>query len=188
MITKGIIEELISPYEVKVRIPTLDRVTTSSLATSTENLNIATICTLPNCYINLQVGDVVFVGFEDNTYYKAVILGHLSREAAQPYVDITVGNFIAKTSVTLPRATTIGTISSEELQSLKGAKDNLQNQIDNILERLEIIKEYINNKSDKEEDNNDNSQEDNPTTGDESLEDDQLTDNNEESTEETNKE
>ena len=40
MITKGIIEAVLSPYEVKVRIPTLDSVRASSLSTSTENLKI----------------------------------------------------------------------------------------------------------------------------------------------------
>ena len=88
MITKAIVEEVLTPYQVRVRIPILDRVSSSELSTPTEELNIATICSLPNCYINVQKGDIVFVGFEDNTYRKAVILGHLSREACITYSDI----------------------------------------------------------------------------------------------------
>lgn len=140
MITKGIIEELISPYEVKVRIPTLDRSRTSSLATSTENLNTATVCSLPNCYINLQVGDVVFVAFEDNTYHEAVILGHLSREGAtMPYADITFGKLISNEMAKLPENTTIGNVTAIELKHLEGIKDNLQKQINNIIDRLDLI-------------------------------------------------
>lgn len=140
MITKGIIEEIVSPYEVKVRIPILDRSTTSSLSTSTENLNTATICSLPNCYINLQIGDVVFVGFEDNTYYKAVILGHLCRESdTLPYADVTLGALKAKRSARLPQETYIGSVTATELQHLTGLRDNLQRQIDNLTDKLDKL-------------------------------------------------
>ena len=102
MITKAIVEEIISPYEVRVRIPLIDRQDNTTLATKTEDLNIATICSLPNCYCNPQVGDVVFVGFEDNTYYKVVILGYLSREAMTPtYSDITFNNLVVKNKTEL---------------------------------------------------------------------------------------
>ena len=39
MITKAIVEEVISPYQVRVRVPILDRSKKSSLSTKTENLN-----------------------------------------------------------------------------------------------------------------------------------------------------
>ena len=140
MITKGIIEAVLSPYEVKVRIPTLDSVRASSLSTSTENLNTATICTLPNCYTNLKVGDVVFVGFEDNTYYKAVILGHLVRDSGDlPYADVKFGNLVARTSAKLPQETKIGNVTSKELSSLQGTRDNLQKQLDNIHDKIDSL-------------------------------------------------
>ena len=144
MITKGIIEEIISPYEVRVRIPTLDRDKSSSVCTSTENLNIATICTLPNCYVNLQIGDVVFVGFEDNTYYKAVILGHLCREAqSTTYADINIGNIAVKYSAKLPSETHIGDLRSTELHQLLGVKDNVQKQIDMLMDKVDLLEEKL---------------------------------------------
>lgn len=144
MITKGIIEEVLSPYEVRIRIPTLDRDKSSSLSTSTEHLNIATICTLPNCYVNLQVGDVVFVGFEDNTYYKAVVLGHLCREAEYTtYMDLNIGNLIVNSSAKLPSETSIGELSSIDLSQLKGVKDNLQKQIDMLQDKVSILEEQL---------------------------------------------
>lgn len=140
MITKGIIEDIVSPYEVKVRIPLLDRSSTSSLSTATENLNSATICTLPNCYMNLQIGDIVFVGFEDNTYYKAVILGHLSREAStSTYVDLSMRNLTVLDSAKLPSSTSIGELTAEKIQDLIGLKDILQQQIDELLKRIEKL-------------------------------------------------
>lgn len=145
MITKAFIEEIISPYEVKVRIPVLDRVTSSSLSTSKENLNVATICSLPNCYINPQVGDVVFVGFEDNTYYKAVILGHLSRQSmTNTYPDMNIRNLEVIASAKLGSDTSIGEVTPSNIQHLKNTKDNLQRQIDNLSERLEKIETMLN--------------------------------------------
>lgn len=140
MITKAIVEQIMSPYEVKVRIPLLDRTTMSSLSTSTENLNLATICTLPNCYTNIQVGDVVFVGFEDNTYYKAVVLGHLAREAmSDTYADVIFNSIDVRETVRLSSDTSIGEVTSSNISQLQGARDNLQKQIDNLQEQLDKL-------------------------------------------------
>lgn len=132
MITKAIVEEVLSPYQVRVRVPLLDRATHTPLATKTENLNVATICTLPNCYINVQVGDVVFVGFEDNTSYKAVILGHLSKEATTTYADMILNSLEVTTKTKLSSDTSIGDITPLEISYLHGLSDNIQNQIDSL--------------------------------------------------------
>lgn len=136
MITKAIVEEIISPYEVRVRIPLLDRQKNTTLSTKTEDLNIATICTLPNCYCNPQVGDIVFVGFEDNTYYRVVILGYLCKEAMTPtYSDITFNSLQVKSSASLPEETTIGNVTSSELAKLEGVRESIQKQLDNLKEQ-----------------------------------------------------
>ena len=145
MITRAIVEQIISPYEVRIRIPLLDGASYSPLSTKNNSLNNATICSLPNCYPNIQVGDVVFVGFEDNTYYKAVILGHLSREAmTETYADVSLGNVDIKTSASLPRDTTIHEIGYAELSCLSGVKDNLQKQIDALQQEISRIYDQLN--------------------------------------------
>ena len=144
MITRGIVEEIVSPYQVKVRIPLLDRAHDSPLSTSTESLNTATICCLPNCYMNMQVGDVVFVGFEDNTYYKAVILGHLSREVmSNTYSDVNLGTLTVISGADLPQSTTIGNVSSTEISRLSGVTENIQKQIDYLKDQLETLSARI---------------------------------------------
>ena len=145
MITRAIVEEIITPHQVKVRIPVLDRAANAPMSTDNKNLNIATICTLPNCYANLQVGDVVFVGFEDNTYYKAVVLGHLSREAmSETYADVVFGSLTAHGTVQLSAATTIGEVTSEELSQLRGASKNIQQQLNDLKNDIAIIYEKLN--------------------------------------------
>ena len=147
MITKAIVEEIISPYQVRVRIPLLDRMQTAPLATDSSNLNIATICSLPNCYPNVNVGDVVFVGFEDNTYYKAVVLGHLCREAmSETYADVTFSSLTARGPVTLPVETTIGDVNPYELSRLQGVSENIQQQINSLKDDILNIYEKINAK------------------------------------------
>lgn len=145
MITKAIVEEIISPYQVRIRIPLFNRTVDSALATKTEELNIATICTLPNCYVNLQVGDVVFVGFEDNTTYRAVVLGHLSREAASSTcADLVLNSLIVNGSTQLSSSTSIGNVNSTELSCLQGVTDNIQRQLDSLKEQQRrLLKEVF---------------------------------------------
>lgn len=140
MITKAIVEEIISPYQVRIRIPLLDGVLASPMSTKQDSLNTATICTLPNCYMNIQVGDIVFVGFEDNTYYKAVVLGHLSREAmTDTYADVTFRNLQILDSATLPTETSIGDITFSEFSKLAGISENIQKQINMLKDDISII-------------------------------------------------
>lgn len=80
MITKAYIEEVISPYQMKVRMPIFDKPSGVNLCTNNENLSIATICCLPNIIPQYNVGDVVFVAFEDNNLSTPVILGVLYAE------------------------------------------------------------------------------------------------------------
>lgn len=139
MITKAIVEEVLSPYQVRIRIPLLDRPAFTPLAAKTEELNVATICTLPNCYLNIQVGDIVFVGFEDNTAYKAVILGHLCREATTTYASMAVDSLDVKSHAALPFDTTIGSITATELNYLYGTTGNIQGQLNALAKRLEKL-------------------------------------------------
>ena len=141
MITRAIVEELINAHQVKVRIPIFDASKDASLNTDPASLCVATICTLPNFLINVQVGDVLFVGFEDNTTYKAVVLGYLSRNnQSDTLTDIEVKDLFCEGRCSLSSNTSIGEISPSELAQLKGVRDNLQNQIDLLSEKLENLR------------------------------------------------
>ena len=75
MITRGIIEEKISPYKFKVRIPIFDRAKEDSIKTSTKDLSIATASVPKGVLNNLDVEDVVFIAFENNDIGMPVIIG-----------------------------------------------------------------------------------------------------------------
>lgn len=129
MVTKAIVEEIVDKYRIKVRIPILDRTSSSSIHTSTENLNTATICTLTHCDPNMRPGDIVFVAVDDRD--EVVILGWLYREKqTESFCDLSLSELKVNRSVELPSETTIGQISSSELSTLKGVNTNIQEQID----------------------------------------------------------
>lgn len=148
MITKAIVEALVDRHKVRVRIPILDRVSSSNVHTKTEDLNIATICTLPSCHPNLQPGDVVFVAFEDSDQRNAVVLGHLYRQnMTDTYSDIVLNSLKVNGECTLTKDTTIGNISYTQLSTLTGIKDNIQNQLNSTNEKVDttyhLLKEEI---------------------------------------------
>ena len=80
MIKKGIVEEIIDQYSVRVRIPQFHGIKGSAGATKTEEILPATICTVPNININFRINDIVIVGFENDDFSKPLILGALYAE------------------------------------------------------------------------------------------------------------
>ena len=127
MITKGIVEEVLTNYSIKVRLPILDSIEGTRDATPTSDLSEAIVCVAPNSEINFTVGDIVIVGFEDNDDSKPIILGFLSKESGN---TSSISNNLSKLNVNvsakLPRDTSIGNVSSQDISMLQGAKFNIQ--------------------------------------------------------------
>ena len=141
MILKGIIESIIDTYTVKVRIPLLHRIPSSAQYVELNDLPEASICTLPNTYLNLQIGNVVLVAFENDDKNKPVVIGHLftntpnSTSCSPQFSSLTVEN-----DTVLSANTTIGEVSSFELAQLQGVDGNIQKQLDSITDTLENFK------------------------------------------------
>lgn len=140
MLSKGIIEELLTPTLVRVRIPIIHKLKNVPNGTPTSELGTAIICTLPNCTPNLKVDDVVIVGFEDNDYGKPIIFGVLfTGEPDGTLSDLKLGSLEVVTETVLSTNTTIGKIKYEELSKLSGLTDNVQSQINLINEKIDKI-------------------------------------------------
>ena len=108
MITKGIVEEIVDNYFVKVRIPVLDKAQNALQSTPTHNLPTATVCTIPNCRPNLRQGDIVFVGFEDNSLIQPIILGCLYKEnLTNSLIDLNVNSLNVAVDTKLSKNTSI---------------------------------------------------------------------------------
>ncbi len=143
MITKGIVEELVDIYRIRVRIPLIDRTPQSSLHTSTENLNVALVCTLPGCDPNIKPGDVVFVAIDDTLEQEAIILGYLYRSKdTETYCDLVLNELTVKSKVTLPFETYIGNTTGKDISNLSGTRDNVQKQLDELKKQVDFLIEH----------------------------------------------
>lgn len=144
MITRAIVEQVIDSFHVKIRVPSIDRVQSSNLHTSTENLNTATYAGVPGCEVNLQPGDVVIVhiGAED-----ATILGYLYRnESINKRSSFNLESLNVSDTVNLPFQTSIGDVTSNDISKLVGVKDNIQYQIDILKKEIETLKTFVKEK------------------------------------------
>ena len=142
MITKGIVEQIVDDYTYKVRLPLYDGITSAPTFTSTDDLNIATVNCPPNCRYNLHIGDIVFVGFEDNDMGKPIILGFLySDKSMSTSCDLTLNSLIVKVNTKLSDDTSIGEVSSQDIRNLVRTKGNIQQQIDLLSKRIKELEE-----------------------------------------------
>lgn len=140
MITKAIVEEVLTPYSARVRVPIFDAIADAKDATETQFLSVCAVCGLPKQDNTLSVGDIVYVSFEDNDISKPVVVGHLVYEQESPnYVDLTVRLFTATSTTKLNEDTYIGEILPKEIKTLSGIKGNIQKQLDMLEERIKKL-------------------------------------------------
>lgn len=144
MITKAIIEKIISNRSYKVRIPILDKIQSASL--SNDSLQTAYVSSQLNNGMNLTVGDIVFIDFEDNSHFSPVILGTLyTSNNLKSNPDIDFNSLEVSNSATLPSDVFIGDdITYENIVCLKNSEKNIQLQLDELLNSLEEYKEKLN--------------------------------------------
>ena len=116
----------------------------SNSFTNNEDLNVAIVCTLPGCDPNIKVGDVVFVSLEETEEDRAVILGYLYRtKKTETLCDMLLSKLNVANVAVLPEDTTIGNVSSFELQQLSGIRGNVQLQITQLQEQIARLTQLI---------------------------------------------
>ena len=77
---KGIIETIETSFTYKVRIPVYHKIKNAVAYTPVEDLPIATVCTSPGVLPIYQIGDIVWIDFENDELGLPVITGLLYRE------------------------------------------------------------------------------------------------------------
>ena len=143
MITKAIVEDVIDRYNIKIRIPSLDRTPRSSVRTLSDNLDVAIICTLPHFDLKIQRGDIVIVAWEE-TEEEPIILGYLYRsKMTDTYVDCILSSVHVNNNAHLPHDTFIGDVMNHEIHQLTGIRANIQKQIDELQAKLIQLEEKI---------------------------------------------
>ena len=131
MITKAVIEQILNKHSVRIRIPILDKVINASTGIPVDNYQTASECVLPNFCYNFNIGDIVFIDFEENNMDSPVILGYLTNTSKQR-TDGTLLSINVEGGSVLPADTSIGNVTKKELSFLKDTNTNIQNSIDGI--------------------------------------------------------
>ena len=140
MITKGVVEEIVSPFSIRVRIPSIDRIATSTIHTAANNLREAIVSALPGVVLHLAVGDVVIVDIPDTSNSSGTILGYLYRQETKEFkCDALFDTLSVQSSSMLPKKTSIGEVTPSEIGCLRGVTTNIQKQLNDLLERIERL-------------------------------------------------
>ena len=133
MLTKGYIQAVLSPHSVRVRLPVFNKVENVQGATPVEELATAPICTLPHFIQNPQIGDIVFVDFEEDQYSHPVILGYLSVDNNRPnFVSATLEDLTTLGKTRLGTDTNIGEINYKNIATLKGMEKPITEEFNSV--------------------------------------------------------
>lgn len=125
--TRAIIESKVDNYHYKIRIPLLNKLSSSIGATPTSELATATLSVLPGNSPSFKTGDIVYVAFEEGDTSKPVILGSLLNDAAYRVAsDIHTNSLIVDVNAELPADTQIGQVSADSISYLQGLSLNAQ--------------------------------------------------------------
>ena len=136
MIRRAIVEQVVSPFRVKVRIPEVDRAKKSSQHISTDELDELTVCVPAGWHPNFQIGDVVIVSYDVFSPDESVIIGFLYKENLESVSELDITQLIVSSYANLPKNTVIGDVTANQLHSLTGVRDNIQKQLDSLQEQI----------------------------------------------------
>ena len=139
---RAIIEQRIDNYHYKVRIPLINKFSSSVGATPSNELAIATVAASPGSFPYFKSGDIVYIDYEETDTNKPVIVGSLYNDLSSNInSDSKVDSLTVGVNVNLPKDTQIGDISASNLQQLRGLTNNVQNAIDRLNDNTNEISE-----------------------------------------------
>mgnify|MGYP003318749230 CR=1 FL=1 len=128
MITKAYIKgKVANSNKYSVRVPLFE----NSLIRQ-QYIMEATLITTPGTYNSYNIGDVVYVSFEEDSYEKCVILGLMSKEGIEdnePRGYSLVNTLKVSNKVTLPKNTKIVDIDYDTLKQLINRVQNLEDEV-----------------------------------------------------------
>ena len=115
---KAIIESNSLDNQYRVRIPKYHKLRGVSTATPTESLPYATICCQPGIVPSYEIGDIVYVDFENDNISYPVIFGKLLRQedTQLSWSDIKTRSLKVDVDTTLSEETKIGNINYNDIQ------------------------------------------------------------------------
>lgn len=133
MIERGLVEQIVDDYHVKVRIPVFNKGANANGATPTSELQVCPIMCAPGVLPALKVGDMVIVGFEHDSLGSPVVLGLFFNSRSSTTVgNMESGTLNTRVAATLPSNTTIGEVTPQMIRNLVGVRTNVQLELDRL--------------------------------------------------------
>lgn len=93
----------------------------------------ATVAVCPGLTPIYEAGDMVFVCIEDNRLDSPVIMGALSTSTLKSLSDARFNSLEVTGDTVLSKDTTIGEVEPKNIEHLKGTRDFIQKQFDDIM-------------------------------------------------------
>ena len=140
MITKAKIESISDDSKyATIRIPMYNKASTAVGATQSNHLNSAPIVALPGITPKYQVGDTVYVAFEDDDISQPVILGNLVSAATTSTSNIKVHSIEATMDIHMPPKINLGNTEYKEIDI-----NTLIRKLNEATKKIEKLEEQIN--------------------------------------------
>lgn len=136
MVVRGLVEAISDNTHVKVRIPKINKSENAIGATPSSELATAVISTPPGYSPKIKRGDAVIVAFENDDESSPVILGLLFNPNNKTKADAVLDSLQVAVNAVLPVETTIGELSSDNIATLIGIRENIQIQLDRIVNNI----------------------------------------------------
>ena len=133
MITKGVITSIpttVDGNKYGVRLPFFE----SATIDADEIIYEATLSEAPGIKQGYSIGDVVYCSFEDNDYGRPVIIGKLFAAGLDNVgAELSVENIDVTGSASLPKRTTIGDATEQDVANIVDIKNKVSKFGDNVL-------------------------------------------------------
>ena len=143
--TRAIIEGMVDDFHYRVRIPLLNKIAAAIGSTPIEELAIATLAVAPGISPKFRNGNIVFVEFEEGDTSKPVIVGSLFNTLESSVVsDAQFDSLIVNVNTELPRDTSIGDVTDDNIAFLEGLSTNVQYEIDKNKKEHDEFRNQIN--------------------------------------------
>lgn len=141
MVTRGIVQKVISETEVQVKVPMFGMIEEEEDEAQVNELPIARICTTPGCHPNFKKDDIVLISIEDNDLNTVMIMGRLIPDDKSVGTSVaTFENLLVEKDTVLSKNTQIGDVLAENIAHLEGSEYNLQEQLNtNMNQKIEFL-------------------------------------------------
>ena len=146
MITKGRVESIVDASTAKVRVPFIDGYRGLSNSVPSDELNEAKISTAFGICPNLNIGDEVYIAFENGYIDKPIIIGVVAEQGFNPskrFGDASFDNLTVTGNVSLPANTTLGTMPLFNLMKIIGEGGTLDEMINTANSKFADIYDII---------------------------------------------